>query len=264
MFKKVYIEITNVCNLKCSFCIGNKREKKFMSIDEFQRILKKLDGVTKYLYLHILGEPLLHPNINKLIDIAAENFYVNITTNGYLIKNIKDNKNIRQLNISLHSFNPINNKSLEDYLNDIFECVDKLENTYINYRIWVDSPYKDEILNILEEKYNVKIEGNSKLKERVFIDFNESFIWPDLDNKIDNDGFCRGLIDHFGVLVDGSIVPCCLDSLGVITLGNIFDDTKTIEEILNFPRVKKMQSDFRNGKRCEELCRHCGFKIKKT
>ena len=102
-YKKVYIEITNNCNLNCSFCIHNKRTPKFMSMDEFKIILSKLKGYTKYLYFHILGEPLLHPYINEFINEASKDFYVNITTNGYLIKNIKDNKNIRQINISLHS-----------------------------------------------------------------------------------------------------------------------------------------------------------------
>ena len=98
-FKKIYIEITNKCNLNCDFCIQNKREAKYISIDEFNSLLDKIKDYTDYLYFHILGEPLLHPKINKLINIASNNFKINITTNGYLIKNIKDNKNIRQLNI---------------------------------------------------------------------------------------------------------------------------------------------------------------------
>jgi MoaA/NifB/PqqE/SkfB family radical SAM enzyme len=136
MFKKIYVEITNNCNLKCDFCIGNKREKKFIDIENFKLLLNKLDGYTDYLYFHVMGEPLLHPKINDLINIASKKFKINITTNGYLINRIKDNKNIRQINISLHSFDDKYKTTLDEYMNNIFDSVDKLsKNTYIEYRM---------------------------------------------------------------------------------------------------------------------------------
>ena len=133
--KKVYIEITNQCNLSCSFCAKTKREKRFITKTDFEIILNKLTNYTEYLYFHILGEPLLHPNINELINIASKSYKINITTNGYLIKKIKDNKNIRQLNISLHSFNEKYNKTLDEYMEDIFNVADILKKyTFISYR----------------------------------------------------------------------------------------------------------------------------------
>lgn len=261
MYKKVYVEITNSCNLNCNFCIQNKREKKFISTDEFKNILSKLNGYTKYLYFHILGEPLLHPQINNLINMASENYFVNITTNGYLINKIKDNKNIRRLNISLHSFDPRYSISFEEYINNIFSVVDILkEYTDISYRIWTDTKFKNEFIKKLENKYNVKINGNTKLDNKVFINFEKSFIWPDLDNNLYvTDKSCYGLKDHFGILVDGTIVPCCLDSKGTINLGNIYKDN--LDEVLKSKRVTNMVRGFQNNKRCEELCKHCGFRI---
>ena len=114
-YKKVYIEITNRCNLSCDFCIKNKRKIKDISIEEFENILEKLKPITNYLYFHILGEPLIHPKINELIDIASKSFNINITTNGYFIDKIKDNPNIRQINISLHSFDEKYHISLDKY-----------------------------------------------------------------------------------------------------------------------------------------------------
>ena len=111
-FKKIYVEITNSCNLNCEFCIKNKRHKKFISIEEFEKLLSKIKNYTDYLYFHVLGEPLLHPKINELIDIASKDFKINITTNGYLIDRIKDNNNINMLNISLHSYDSKYNVSL--------------------------------------------------------------------------------------------------------------------------------------------------------
>ncbi len=256
--KKVYVEITNNCNLNCSFCIHNQRKNKFMEMDEFKIILEKLKGTTKYLYFHVLGEPLVHPDINAFIDIASEDYFINITTNGYLIKKIKDNKNIRQLNISLHSFTENGNKSVDEYMNDIFEVADNLsKHTYINYRLWVGE--NKDIIKILEEKYNKEINGSKKLSENVFIDIEKTFIWPDLNNKLKKiEGKCYGLKDHIGILVDGTIIPCCLDSKGDINLGNIFKDD--INDILNSSRVETLKNNLSNGKRTEALCQHCGFK----
>lgn len=259
MYKKVYVEITNNCNLHCKFCIHNSRENKFMSKDEFKIILNKLKDHTKYLYFHVLGEPLLHPYINEFIDIASEYYYINITTNGYLIRKIKENKNIRQINISLHSYTDEGNKTLEEYLYDIFNSVDELKKTtYISYRLWAKNKYKNDIIKILENKYKTKINEKTKLEENVFIEFEHEFIWPDLDKKIvEEQGTCYALKDHLGILVDGTVVPCCLDSKGNINLGNIFN--QNMEEIENTDRYKNMLQGFRENRKCEELCKRCNF-----
>lgn len=264
MYKKVYIEITNNCNLKCDFCIKNDRSNKFMTINEFNTILNKLNGFTKYLYFHILGEPLLHNKINEFIDVASDKYSVNITTNGYLIDRIKNNKNIRQLNISLHSYSDIYGISLEEYMNNIFDVVDKLsEYTYISYRFWLKSKYTEKMLDMINKKYNVdltidNIKNNSTIGKNIFISINEEFIWPDINNNYYNEtGTCYALKDHIGILVDGTIVPCCLDSKGIIKLGNIFEDNLT--DVIKNKRCNDMLISFKNNKKCELLCKHCKF-----
>lgn len=267
MYKKIYIEITNVCNLNCSFCIGNKRVKEFISLDKFKIILNKLDGYTKYLYFHIMGEPLMHPNINELIDIASKRYGVNITTNGYMINKIKDNKSIRQVNISLHSFDSKYNVLLENYLNDVFEAVDNLviNNTYISYRLWVNSNNKKDILDRLGDRYNVVIgkEKHLKLAENIYFDVEDEFIWPSLDNDYyEENGSCMGCRSHIGILVDGTVVPCCLDSAGIINLGNIYK--QNLDDIISSTLYKEMQQGFLNNKKIHELCKKCNFyKLKK-
>lgn len=259
MLKKVYIEITNSCNLKCDFCIQNNNDTRFIKEENFKLILKKLKGYTNYLYFHILGEPLLHPNIKKYIKLAKENnFMINITTNGYLIKRIKDINEIRQLNISLHSYDEKYEIPLEQYMNDIFDVVDNLENTYISYRIWVNNKYNEEIINILNNHYNTNIKEKKKIKNNIFFSEFHEFIWPDLDNNYyNNKGKCYALKDHIGILSNGNIVPCCLDTKGIITLGNIYNDD--LKKILNSTRVNRMINNFKNNKKCEELCKHCNF-----
>lgn len=262
-FKKIYIEITNSCNLNCDFCIKNKRHNKFISIDEFKILLNKIKDYTDYLYFHVLGEPLLHPSINELIDLASSNFKINITTNGYLIDRISANKNIRQLNISLHSFDDKYKISLIDYLNNIFNTVDELikNGTYISLRLWVKNKFNKEIIDYINNRYNANINYDVeqyKINKNIFINNFHEFIWPDLNNNTyEENGTCYALIDHIGILVDGTIIPCCLDSLGIINLGNIYENN--LEEIINNDRVKNMINNFKNNKKCEELCKHCKF-----
>ncbi len=262
-FKKIYVEITNACNLSCDFCIKNSRKIKYISISEFKKLLSKVKPYTNYLYFHVLGEPLLHPKINELINIASRDFNINITTNGYLIDKIKYNKNIRQLNISLHSFDLKYKMSLNDYLNNIFDSIDTLikNNTYISLRLWVKSRYNKDIIDYINNRYNTCIPydvENFKINDYLFINNFHEFIWPDLNNStFDSNGTCYGLIDHIGILVDGTIVPCCLDSRGVINLGNIYNTN--LDEILNSKRVNDMINNFKNNIKCEELCRHCKF-----
>lgn len=259
-FKKIYIEITNTCNLKCPFCTKSKRDKKNMSLEEFSIILKKIYPYTKYIYLHVLGEPLLHPNINEFINLAAKDFYVNITTNGYLINNIKDNKDIRQLNISLHSFSDIYNKSFDEYINDLFNYSDLNNDIYINYRLWSNTKYFDNFICKLEEKYNVKIDKNkinNTLKNNVFLNFKKEFIWPQVSNDKSFKGPCYALTDHIAILSDGTITACCLDVDGELSFGNIYTDS--LENILKSFKFMKMKKELKNGIRCNELCKKCNF-----
>ena len=237
MFKKVYVEITNVCNLNCRFCHGTKRQKEFISLNNFEVLLEKLKGYTKYLYFHVMGEPLLHPFINELIDKASkEGFLINLTTNGYYIKKIMDNKNVRQINISLHGFSLENEKSLNKYFNDLFEVSD------------------------IMEKYHVLIkeDSNIKLSDNVFLEFDNEFIWPDLNNDyFSEDGSCLGCRSHIGILVDGTVIPCCLDSEGLINLGNIYK--QNLDDIINSKKFIDLKNGFLNNKKNNKLCQKCNF-----
>ncbi len=203
----------------------------------------------------------MHKDINELIDIASSNFNVNITTNGYLIDKISDNKNIRQINISLHSYN--GKPNLKEYLDNIFNSVDKLilNKTYISLRLWVKSKYNNDIIDYINSRYKINIPyniDNYKINDYLFINNFHEFIWPDLSNNLcEENGTCYALIDHIGILVDGTIVPCCLDTKGIINLGNIY--INNLDEVLDSKRVLDMIDGFKNNKKIENLCRHCKF-----
>ena len=271
-FKKVYIEITNICNLNCSFCIKDNRRKKEMDINEFEHVLKKIDKYTDYIYLHVKGEPLIHSKLDEILLLTNKyNKFVNITTNGVFLKEkvdiLKKYNNIRQINISIHS----ENKKI-NYIEDIMEAVDKLKNIFIVYRFWILKNNKLdnkmlEYLNKIKEKYNINnklyneiINGNNvKISNNIYINKDKEFEWPDISNNYYNEhGFCYGLKNQVGFLVDGTITICCLDSFGVSNLGNIFNDN--IEIIMNSEKVKNIIKGFNDRKVYLDICKHCSYK----
>ena len=269
-FKKIYIEITNACNLNCLFCIKNKRKVNYITKDNYKVIIDKIKPYTKEIYFHILGEPLLHPDIIEFIEYANnQNLLVNITTNGYMINNLKNNNKIHRLNISLHSYNENYKLDLDTYLNNIFNTIDIIKDkTFISLRLWVNNQNTKYILNYINNRYKtniINLQNNTKTKitSNLIIDTFHEFIWPDLNNNYYSEtGKCYGLIDHLGILVDGTIVPCCLDTKGIINLGNIYKDN--LENIINSNRCQKMINGFKNNQKKEELCKHCNFLNKKS
>ncbi|WP_294342117.1 radical SAM protein [uncultured Clostridium sp.] len=283
-FKRIYIEITNVCNLSCNFCPKTKRQLKFMDEETFSHILKEIKPYTDYIYFHLMGEPLLNPNIEKFLELSRETgFKVNITTNGTLLNKVKTilykAKALRQVNISLHSFEANDvavdfNEYVEEVLNFAKYCSDNT-NIISALRLWnldsVDLKGENdrniEIFRIIEEKFNLnydlkeKIDKDKKAKigDRIYLHAAEKFSWPSTDaNIIGDKGFCYGLRDQLGVLVDGTVVPCCLDSEGNIKLGNILEDT--LDEILEGERAVKLYDGFSNRTAVEDLCKRCGYR----
>lgn len=257
-FKKIYIEITNICNLSCDFCMEDNRKKEYMTIENFEYILNQIKEYTDYIYLHVKGEPLIHPEINEFIDLAYEKgFYINLTTNGTRIDNLKS-KNVRQINYSLQSTNNI--EQMRQIINQMREYI-RDTNIYLSLRLWTNKVKEDNVVNMLKEEFaeDILIKDRTTIDKNVFLSFEEEFIWPSLDTDIENsNGYCYGIRDHIAILVDGSVVPCCLDCKGIINLGNIFVDS--IEDIISSQRAQNIFNGHKNKKMVEELCKKCEFK----
>ena len=271
MYSRVYVEITTLCNRNCTFCPGTKRAPKRLSMEEFQEIIQKLKGVTKYLYLHVMGEPLTHPLLPEFIRHATqEGFWVSVTTNGTLLEKRAEEllaSGVYKINISVHSFEEGSN---EDYQNYIFSCMefaDKASTAGILtvLRLWnkgYDEGRNINTLKLLQEYFAGEEwkEGGkgSRIRNKLHLEYGERFEWPDIEKEeMGDEVYCYGLKDHFAVLCDGSVVPCCLDREGEITLGNIFSDD--LSKILSCDRAEQMRQGFQCRKATEELCRKCGY-----
>jgi radical SAM protein with 4Fe4S-binding SPASM domain len=271
--------------LNCSFCPETKRKQEYITVEAFEEILKKIKGHGRYVYLHIKGEPLLHPQFEKILDLCFKyELKVNLTTNGTLLKKHKDlllsSKALRQISISLQSYEkPEDYKAFEIYLNNVMNIVNEgRENTNIIFelRLW---NYEDEegvrnnsskneqaleiikqFLGISDDFYEELPKGKGiKLLPQVYLSKSYEFQWPDMSRQvITTKGSCYGLRQQVGILVNGDVVPCCLDSEGDIILGNVFKSD--FEEIVNSSRAVAMVEGFERKVLVEGLCMRCGYR----
>ena len=272
MLKKAYLEITNVCNLACSFCHGTARKPHLLTVEEFRTLAGKLQGKVEFLYFHLMGEPLLHPELSAFMQIADElGFRVILTTNGSLLgkreQELLEASALYKISISLHCYE-VNQMgmSLREYLQQCFSFCRKASDRGILsvMRLWNQGgadALNEEILgqmrNFFSEPWTDTYSG-SRLAPKVFLEWGERFDWPDLQAPEQSGSYgCYGLRDQVGILCDGTVVPCCLDADGGIPLGNLFE--QELDEILNADRALTLKHSLQNRRPCEALCRRCGY-----
>ena len=270
-FRKIYVEISNLCNLRCAFCPGTCRTPGRMTPEQFAALLPKLRPYTDYLYFHMMGEPLCHPQLQEFLSLAGEaGFRVILTTNGTLLARQQElllaAPALHKVNISLHAFEA-NDLAVpfSEYLQDCFRFGKGAEGNKLTvYRLWnrggADAR-NAEILAAMEAYFPKPWmdEGRGiRIGNRVFLEYGEKFDWPDLQAP-EGSGkvFCYGLRDQLGVLCDGTVVPCCLDHEGDLALGNLF--RQEMDEILDSPRAKTIYEGFSRKAVTEPLCRRCGY-----
>ena len=275
-FRQVYVEITNICNLSCRMCPKTKRTPKWMTADEFEHVLTEIYPFTRYVYPHVVGEPLCHPEFEKILEICEKHgFTMNITTNGTLINKheaaLLTSKCMRQLNFSVHS-SWENGVFDENYVRRILEFADKRHDSKpnISFRMWTSSEKSASALDMILSHYEKTKEefdaapsryatGKAlRLADNTYLNSEDEFIWPSMSNTVsDGEKFCRALRTHIGILSDGTVVPCCLDSEGEIKLGNVFKED--FADIIKNERTNAIYNGFSQRKAVEDLCKRCGY-----
>lgn len=256
-----------------------------MEVSLFREILAQVAPLTEQVALHLMGDPLVHPRLAEIIDACEEHgTKVFLVTNGTLLNEKRSELLLRpafrQVNFSLHAF-PDNfpEKDPAEYLDRIFAWTERAfelrPDLYVNFRLWnLSSPSgagerNRDILRRIEERFaiplmqevlalDVREQKSYRVKNRLYLHFDTEFTWPSLDLPVLGlSGTCYGLNSHFGVLVDGTVVPCCLDKEGKIPLGNISE--RPLSDILGSERAQAMLKGFRERRLVEELCRRCQY-----
>ncbi len=282
MIERIYLEISNICNLKCAFCPPLERERRTMSIDDVATVLKKIKGRVKYVYLHLMGEPLLHSHLGEILSLFKENGVpVCITTNGTLLKSraemlIKNADIIHKVSLSLHALegNGVVDKAyFDEYMDTAVSFAKRIAplGTYTVFRLWnedtldragqnsLNFKIKDRLSVDFAEPWQARRGGvGYRLDKNIFLEYAGIFTWPIESEATPTEcGRCHGLSQQIGILADGTVVPCCLDSEGQIALGNIFESS--LEAILATERARAILCGFNEGKFTEPLCQKCTY-----
>lgn len=275
MFKRAYVEITNRCNLRCAFCPGTGRPPGEITPEAFSILADRLRPVTGYLYFHVMGEPLLHPQLEVLLSQAAERaFRVCLTTNGTLLperaETLRQAEPLHKLSVSLHSFEGNDGgPDLRRYLSGVWDVCRPLAEAGVIcvLRLWNEGGPQEcnrEIEAFFQERtgtcpgcWPAPRPGVRKLGEGLFLESASQFDWPDLEAPERGTEFCHGLRDQIAVLCDGTVVPCCLDHEGDLALGNLLE--QELDSILDSPRARALYEGFSRRRPAEELCRRCGY-----
>ncbi len=274
MLKRIYIEITNACNLNCSFCLKTGRTPTFMEPEEFGRIASQARSHTDYLYLHVQGEPLLHPQLDEILAICDRlAFSVQLVTNGTLLDKhheLLDHRCLRKVSISLQSASFQKNDTLPQYMDSVLAFAEKAsdQGIYAELRFWRSDELPKEAdrycLDQLKQRYpfeETRRKNSCQLKERLFVSFANDFEWPSPSVLSDGDtvsGTCLGARQQIAVLSDQTVVPCCLDAGGRVVLGSLSE--QSLDEILNGPRYRDLIQQFQTRHIQEPFCISCTYR----
>lgn len=275
-FDRVYVEVTNSCNLRCSFCPGTRRPATAMTLDFFTFVLDQVRSLTKQVCLHVMGEPLTHPQFPDLLDLCAQaGLAVNLTTNGVLIDHFRNvivnAAAVRQVNFSLQALGT-SRPRLDAVLAFCRHALASRPELYLNLRLWnLDSLHSqstnekaDELLGHIARYLDIPMptitpgRKSRKLLGRLYLHQDTRFVWPGQGNTVERrHGYCHALSSHFAILADGQVCPCCLDADGVLVLGNVRNSS--LPDILRSPKAMAMRHGFARGELVEQTCRQCTY-----
>ena len=242
---------------------------------EFEALTDALIGRVKFLYFHLMGEPLLHPLLPRFINRAKEKGFLSmLTTNGSLLSERGEELMSclpHKISISLHA--PAANAAFADpsYFDSCISFSKRAASAgcIVALRLWniggAGEAENDRILARLRlafpGEWLPSVRESTRLgTDRIYLEWGEEFDWPDPSAPAiasDDELFCYGLRNQIGILVDGTVVPCCLDADGNLPLGNLLE--MPLDKILESPLARDIYDGFTERRARRELCRRCGY-----
>lgn len=273
------IEVTNRCNLNCVICSRrySSRPQGLMDMTLFAKIINEIKHSSRFTWLHLLGEPLLHPHIAEMIKLCKENgMKVGISTNATLLNEQRAKKILESgLDSCILAFDGVNKETYEQVrTGGVYETVEK------------------NILNFLKLKKELKKEKPWTVIQTVEINLTESEIgafkkkWKDSDvneilvrkystsaGQIEDKDFvakpqhqyipkqklsrppCFLLWNSAVIFWNGDVSVCCHDCVnGKLVFGNLKDDD--LKTIWNSPKIEFLRECHLSGD-FPLICKDC-------
>lgn len=282
------VGVTNVCNFQCKYCPhsvlpADQINNKMMPWEIYKKTIDDLTGFSKkikLLMLSGLGEPLLHPDIAKMVSYAKKKQVaetVRIITNGSMLTHELSDKlidaELDHLKISIQGIDDEGYKSMSKANVPFSKIVDNIEyfynhkkNTIVNVKIVEDAlrtpDEKERFFEMFDSICDViNVEHISQYQELVdYSKFMDSEFVSQVGNEEGVNNICQAPFYFFAVFPDGEIVPChhiSFDSYKKMSFGNVIDtnivDLWTSEKLDRF-RLRLLRDERKEMPMCAECC----------
>lgn len=280
----IEFEITNHCNFHCLMCktgVGVAlRERGFMTIETYEKIIDEIKGKGVALKFVGQGEPTLHKGFIEFVNIAKRNGVIcHLTTNGSMLNEEMMQEIIESgLDSVKFSFQGVDAEGYRMLRqNDDFEILlEKIKKLY-SMRGNNPAPYitvTTSVTNETQHQIDDFKEHCQPFCDKVEVGItNLEFI--DLDKLKDKETkntlqkiqmtqdkekkrykCCNQVFDTITIRWNGDITSCCADNDGIMTLGNIHQ--KSIEECWNSPLQNKFREILSENRYNDlPLCKNC-------
>ncbi|GAA7920866.1 radical SAM/SPASM domain-containing protein [Helicobacter pylori] len=278
-FKKIYIELSDICGLQCSFCPNPKNIRGVIPLELFEKVCKEAAPLTPIITFHVLGDPCKLKNLNHYLSTARRfSLKVDLVTSGVYLCDFETllQDIIYQISISLDAGLDNHNKlNQHRYIQKILEfCRYKCEKNsevFLNLRIQDSTLEKHQnlIKPFLESFECVSLEtlksqGRTRLFKKSFLNIQKTFKWPNLNaqnslNQESKTPYCYGLIKQIAILSNGVVVPCCMDTQAHINLGDL--NHTPLKDILKSQKAMAIKTHFLKGEALELLCKNCSYPL---
>lgn len=267
------IEITNHCNADCIMCPRQKmkREKGFMAFELFKKIVDEAKKYTEFVFLHLAGEPLLHPELMRMIEYCGDiGMKTGLSTNAIILDQLKSEQLIGSpLDLLVLSFDGVTKETYEKIRKKAnFETTFQHIEGYLQLKEKsAKSPYTMIQLIYQQENYAEAMEFYRKWKKSAVdvVRVKPYLNYPGLDEFLGkkpkrvpakNTRACVLLWRQLAIYWDGTVVACCMDFLSQAVLGNAAN--KSISEIWNGEPMQTLRNIHGRGGIGElSFCKEC-------
>ena len=278
------VELTNNCNLQCPECLSGsglmQRERGFMDIELFNKVMEEIDPYLYNINLYFQGEPMLHPQFFSFVRNSNSTHSV-VSTNGHFLSEENSVKIVKSglgkliisidgIDQSTYSAYRINGNvnTVLDGIRNVTDAKKRHDSSLeIEIQFLVNSFNEHQIPQIRQLANKVKV--SLSLKSMQIIHKEHIGSWLPLKGrfrryKMKNGEYliknsmpdrCARLWFNPVITWDGKVIPCCFDKNAEFVMGDINCDS--FRAIWNGPKYRSFRKNILSGRQLIEICRNC-------